>query len=157
MTRYADPGGRFGIEYPSTWRIRPPASGGTPDTTFYLDHPDEGVAVTVLSPGAVHGRANASVVTAILTQQLRRLHPDFQFTRVSTRAQDGRRAETDVAARWTNRWGQAMRARGVVVSTTDGAETGYVYVAGQAQEVIFPDVEPMIQRMLDSFQTAPPG
>src|SRR5262249_21885634 len=152
MTRYADLNKGFGIDYPTTWRVRPPATGAIGDTTFYLDHPDEGIALTVRSPSVVHGQANPSVVASILTQQLRKTYPDFEFTQVLTRASDNGRQESRVVAQWTNHWGQRMVGKGVIVTAVHDGRTTYVYAPGQAQEFVFPSLEPTIDRMLASFQ-----
>jgi hypothetical protein len=156
MTHYADPQDRFGIEYPVGWRVRASTTGAK-GTTFYLDDPEEGIAVTVLSHGAVAGNLKAAALTPILTRQIRQSYPDFTFTAVSTKPAPGGGEQSEFSALWTNRWAQRMRAKGVIVSLSRGSETTYSYVVGQAQELAFPGLEPIIQRMLDSFQTTPRG
>ena len=57
----ADPEGLFRIEYPAGWQVRPQTAPGR--TAFYLDDPDEGVAVTVQAQGSVPGRVEGSALT----------------------------------------------------------------------------------------------
>jgi hypothetical protein len=156
MTRYRDPRGSFGIEYPIGWHVRPPAASAR-GTSFYLDDPDEGIAVTVLAQGAVPGHLDASRLAPLLTDQMRQRYPDFAFTAVSTRADAGGGEHSEFQARWTNRWAQPMRARGVLVSAPRGAETAYAFVAGQAQELVFASLEPVFVRILGSFRPGPGG
>ncbi len=65
--------------------------------------------------------------------------------------------ESEFTAQWTNRWAQRMRATGRIVSVTRDGNTAYAYVTGQAQELVFPGVEPILLRMLDSFREIPKG
>lgn len=153
MTRYSDPLGLFGIEYPAGWRVRS-SRAGTTATTFFLDDAEEGIAVIVVPNGTVQGAFQAERLAPILLEQIRRTYPDFTFTAVSTRPLPGVGEQSQFSALWTNRWAQRMRGRGVIVSAPRGSQTVYSYVAGQAQELAFPGVEPIIQRMLDSFQAA---
>ncbi len=147
MNRYTDPQGLFGIEYPLGWRVRAASPGGKP-TSFYLDDPDEGIALIVLTQGAVQGDVRTAAFTSLLIQQMRLTYPDFRLTTVSTRPLSGGGEQSEFVALWTNRWAQRMRAKGVIVSAARGGATSYSYVAGQAQEVVFPGLEPVIQRML---------
>jgi hypothetical protein len=130
---------------------------GAKGTSFYLDDPDEGIAVTVLPPAAVHGSLPATALATIVSQQIRGMHPDFRFLDLSTRSVAAGGEQSEFSARWTNRWAQRMRAKGVIVSTPRGADTTYLYIAAQAQELVFPGIEPVLQRIIQSLQLRPQG
>jgi hypothetical protein len=149
---YDDPRGRFQIEYPAGWQVRTPATGAT---MFYLDDPTEGIAVRVVSPGVVLGRVDAAALAPIVVQHLRQAYPDFTVTAMATRPLANGRERSEFTARWTNRWAQPMRATGVIVSETRAGETTYAYVAGQAQALVYPALEPVFHRVLESFRGDP--
>src|SRR5204863_9256535 len=129
------------------WRVRHPSSA-TPRTAFYLDDPDEGIAVRVLSNSAMPGAVDAGGLTPILIRQMREHYPDFSLSAVSARRLPEGGEQTDFSALWTNQWGQRMRAKGMIVSARRGPDTVYAYVAGQAQELAFPGFEPILDRLL---------
>jgi hypothetical protein len=157
MTRYSDPYGRFGIEYPVGWRVRS-AAAGSKGTTFYLDDPDEGIAVRVLPQGALQGSLNGAALAPILIQPARQRYPDFRITALSSRPLAAGGEQSEFSAVWTNRWAQRMRATGVIVSVARGAETNYLYMSAQAQELVFPGLEAILQRVMYSLRPSPhPG
>jgi hypothetical protein len=156
MMRYSDPHGLFGIEYPVGWRVRG-TTAATKSTSFYLDDPDEGIAVIVLPPAAVHGNFAAAALAPIVSQQIRRIYPDFTLSALSTRPVGGGGEQGEFSARWTNRWAQRMRAEGMIVTARRGADTTYLYIAAQAQEFVFPGIEPILQRILQSFRLSSQG
>lgn len=157
MARYSDPYGRFGIEYPAGWRVRT-AAAGTKGTTFYLDDPDEGIAVRVLPQGALQGNLNGAALAPILIQPVRQRYPDFRITALSSRPLAAGGEQSEFSAVWTNRWAQRMRATAVIVSVARGAETNYLYMSAQAQELVFPGLEAILQRVMYSLRPSPhPG
>jgi hypothetical protein len=155
MTRYSDPYGRFGIEYPVGWRVRT-AAAGTTGTTFFLDDPDEGIAVRVLPTAALQGNLNGAALAPIVIQQIRQRYPDLRITALSSRQLAAGREQSEFSAVWTNRWAQRMRASGVIVSVARGTETNYLYMSAQAQELVFPGLEAILQRVMYSLRLAPP-
>jgi hypothetical protein len=155
MTPYADPQGRFRIEYPTGWQVRPQAAAGS--TAFYLDDPDEGIAVTVQTQGTVSGRVEGGALTPVVLRQLKQRYPDLTLVVTSSQLLAGGARQSEFTAQWTNRWAQRMRATGRIVSVIRDGNTAYAYVAGQAQELLFPGVEPILLRMLDSFSEIPKG
>jgi hypothetical protein len=155
MARYSDPYGRFGIEYPAGWRVRTAATG-TKGTTFYLDDPDEGIAVRVLPQAALQGNLNGAALAPIVSQQTRQRYPDFRITALSSRPLAAGGEQSEFSAVWTNRWAQRMRSTGVIVSVARGTETNYLYISAQAQELVFPGLEAILQRVMYSLRPAPP-
>jgi hypothetical protein len=156
MIAYPDPRGLFTIEYPVGWRVRAPGPDGVV-TTFYLDDPDDGIAVTVLAQATAQGSVNTSALASLLVEQLRRSSPDFQLTVLAAHPQSSGGEIGEVSAGWTSRKAQRMRAKGVIATVPRSGATAYSYVVGQASEFVFPGIEPLLQRVLESFRPSTRG
>jgi hypothetical protein len=155
MTWYSDPRGAFMVAHPVGWHVRPLARG--PVTAFFVDDPDEGIALTVEARGTVSGHVEGAALAPIVTRHMKQRYPDFTFIAVSSRRLASGAQQSDFTAQWTNRWAQQMRATGRIVSVPRDGVTWFSYVAGQAQELAYHGLEPIFQRMLESFQEGPSG
>ena len=113
--------------------------------------------MTVQTQGTVSGRVEGGALTPVVLRPLKQRYPDLTLVVTSSQLLAGGAQQSEFTAQWTNRWAQRMLATGRIVSVTGDGNTAHLYVAGQAQELVFPGVESILLRMLDSFSEIPKG